>query len=259
VPTELVSRANRTYRTSSFAHDGMRHDVFAGGAGPPVILIHEAGGLDLTTLDIADRLWAEGFRILLPVIVGQPHPDGSGSSVFVNIAKLCVSREVFVLVTGRTSRIATWLRALAAKEKGSHPGVGVIGMCFSGGFALAAAVDGSVVAAVESQPAFPWPVLPGSGADLGLSKADLGCVRDRYRAGEFGLLATRYASDRASPGQRMERLRQEFGPDVVIEPIGTGHSVLAEAAHPTKANPVAIPALDATIALLKARLRPSSV
>ena len=259
MPTELVSRANRIYRATSFAHDGMRHDVFAGGAGPPVILIHEAGGLDLTTLDIADRLLAEGFRILLPVIVGQPHADGSGSSVFVNIAKLCVSREVFVLVTGRTSRIATWLRALAANEKGDHLGVGVIGMCFSGGFALAAAVDDSVVAAVESQPAFPWPVLPGSGTDLGLSNADLGCVRDRYRAGQFGLFATRYASDRASPSQRMDRIRQEFGPDVVVEPIGTGHSVLAEAAHPTKANPAAVPALDATIALLKARLQPASI
>lgn len=258
MPTELSSRANRSYRPTTFAHDGMRHDVYEGGFGPTVILIHEAGGLEHTTLDIADRLWAEGFRVLLPVLVGQPHPDGSGSSVVANLLKLCVSREVFVFLTGRTSRIATWLRALAAKEKGNHPGVGVIGMCFSGGFALAAAVDDAVIAAIGSQPALPWPLLPGSGADLGLSTGDLTCVRERYRDGKLGFLATRYTMDRGSPHARIQRIKTEFGTDVVIEPIGSGHSVLANAAHPTQPDPVAVPALEATIALLKARLQPAA-
>jgi len=258
IPTELVSRAGRTYLASTFAHDGMRHDVYKGGSGPTVILMHEAGGLEHTTLDIADRFWAEGFRVLLPVLVGRPHADGSGSSVVANLLKLCVSREVFVFLTGRTSRVATWLRALAAREKGDHPGVGVIGMCFSGGFALAAAVDESVIAAIGSQPALPWPLLPGSGADLGLSPADLTCVRERYRDGKFGFLATRYTMDRGSPGDRIQRIKTEFGTDVVIEPIGTGHSVLANAADPTKPDPVAVPALEATIALLNDRLRPAS-
>lgn len=258
VPSELVSRAGRTYQATTFAHDGMRHEIFEGGSGPTVILIHEAGGLEHTTLDIADRLWAEGFRVLLPVLVGRPHADGSGSSVVANLLKLCVSREVFVFLTGRTSRIATWLRALAAREKGDHPGVGVIGMCFSGGFALAAAVDDSVIAAIGSQPALPWPLLPGSGADLGLSPDDLACVRERYRDGKFGFLATRYSMDRGSPAARIGRIKTEIGTDVVIEPIGTAHSVLANAAHPTKPDPVAVPALEATIALLRERLRPAS-
>ena len=259
MPTDLTSNAGLTYRGASFAHDGMRHDVYGGGSGPTVIVIHEAGGLDLSTLDVADRLRAEGFRVLLPILVGRARTNGgSAGSAAVNLLKMCVSREVNVFLTGRTSRIATWLRALAAKAKGDHPGVGVIGMCFSGGFALAAAVDDAVIAAVASQPALPWPVLPGSGADLGLSKADLTCVRDRYRAGEFGFLATRYTLDRASPCQRIQRLKTEFGTDVVIEPIGTAHSVLAEAAHPTRPNPAAVPALTATIELLKRRLQPTS-
>jgi dienelactone hydrolase len=149
-------------------------------------------------------------------------------------------------------------RALAAREKGDHPGIGVIGMCFSGGFALAAAVDESVIAAIGSQPALPWPLLPGSGADLGLSPADLACVRERYRHGKFGFLATRYSMDRGSPRARIQRLKTEFGTDVVIEPIGTAHSVLANAAHPTDPDPVAVPALEATIALLKERLQPTA-
>lgn len=255
MPTNLVSRAGHTYRAFSFAHEDIRHDVYDGGSGPVVILIHEAGGLDHSTLDIADRLWGEGFRLLLPVLVGRPHPDGSGGSVTLNLIKLCISREVFVFLTGRTSRIATWLRALAAEERGDHPGVGVIGMCFSGGFALAAAVDDSVIAAIASQPALPWPVLPGSGADLGLAPADVACLRDRHAAGKVGLLATRYTQDRGSPRQRIQRIQAEFGSAVVIEPIGTQHSVLARAADFSEPDPTAVPALTATIALLRERLR----
>jgi dienelactone hydrolase len=251
---ELTSRAGEIYGRRSFSHDGMRHDVYVGGGGPSVILIHEAGGLDLSTLDVADRIRGPGFRVLLPVLVGRPRRDGRGSSAAVNLLKLCVSREVHVFLTGRTSPIATWLRALAAKEVGDHPGVGIVGMCFSGGFALAAAVDQSIIAAVASQPGLPWPLLPGSGADLGLSRADVDCVRDRYRAGEFGFLAARYTGDRASSEARIERIKTEFGSDVVIEPIGTAHSVLARAAHPTAPDPAAVPALEATIALLRARL-----
>ena len=50
-----------------------------------------------------------------------------------------------------------YLRALARdlKEKTGGKGVGVIGQCFSGGFALAAAVDDSVLAPVLSQPSVP--------------------------------------------------------------------------------------------------------
>lgn len=257
VSTALVSNAGRTFTPRSFAHGSMRHDVYAGGAGPSVILIHEAGGLDLTTLDVADRICAEGFRVLLPILVGRPAAAGSGGSATVNLLKLCVSREVHVFLTGRTSPVATWLRALARDVKGEHAGVGVVGMCFSGGFAIAAAVDDAVTAAVASQPALPWPLLPGSGADLGLSRDDVACVRDRFRAGELGLLALRYTDDRASSRDRIERIKREFGPDVVIEPIGSAHSVLARAVHPAGPDPAAVPALEATIALLRERLAPA--
>jgi dienelactone hydrolase len=258
VPTDLTSNAGLIYRATAFAHDGMRHDVYRGGAGPSVILIHEAGGLDRSTLDVADRIRGAEFRVLLPALVGRPHSDGGGGSAAVNLLKLCVSREVHVFVTGRTSPIATWLRALAANEKGDHAGVGIVGMCFSGGFALAAAVDQSIVAAVASQPGLPWPLLPGSGSDLGLSPGDVACVRDRHRAGEFGFLAARYRDDRASAKARIERIKTEFGTDVVIEPIGRAHSVLANAAHPTHPDPEAVPALEATIDLLRNRLQPAS-
>lgn len=249
----ITSRAGNAYDGAPFEHAGMRHDVYRRGVGPPVILIHEAGGLDHSTLDIGDRLVDEGFRVLAPVIVGTPRPNGSGGSAMVNLLKLCVSREVHVFATGRTSPIAIWLRGLAAAEKGEHPGVGVIGMCFSGGFAIATAVDHAILAAVASQPALPWPILPGAKADLGLSPADVTCVRDRFKSGEFGLLAARYQNDRASAKARIERYKAEFGQDVVMEPFGSGHSVLANAAAPSP-DCNAEPVLTATIELLRARL-----
>lgn len=252
--SDLVSRGGLTYRWSSFEHDGMRHDVYVGGEGPPVILIHEAGGLDLSTLDVADRIRVERFRVLLPVLVGRPSGAASGGSAAVNLLRMCVSREVHVFLTGRTSPIARWLRALADAEKGDHRGVGIVGMCFSGGFAIAAATTDSVVAAVASQPALPWPLLPGSGADLGLDRKDVTCVVDRFRRGEVGVLALRYVDDRASSRDRIERIKREFGADVVIEPIGSAHSVLTRAADPIDPDPAAVPALAATIAMLKERL-----
>jgi dienelactone hydrolase len=159
----FISRNGHRYDGSPFRDrvGGKARDVYRRGTGPAVILIHEAGGLNHTTFDIADRLVAEGFKVLLPVIVGQPREDdGTKTSAGINLARLCISWQVHVFLTGRTSPVVRWLRALAAKERGDHPGVGIIGMCFSGGFALAAAVDDTVVAAIASQPALPWPLLP---------------------------------------------------------------------------------------------------
>ena len=249
---ELVSRLERPYRRETF----QGREIYVGGEGPTVILIHELGGLDLTTLDVADQLVDAGFRVVMPLIVGRAMGTGFRSSAVVNWARICISREVHVFVTGRTSPVATWLRALAQQEKGHHPGVGVIGMCFSGGFALATAVDESVIAAIASQPALPWPLLPGAGSDLGLSPDDVDCVRMRHKANEFGLLAARYTLDTKSSRDRIERYRTEFGQDVVMEPIGTEHSVLARASDPRGPDPIATPVLEASVALLRSRLLP---
>jgi dienelactone hydrolase len=254
----LVSRSGRTYDHGSFDHDGHDRPVYIGGEGPTVIVIHELAGLDLTTLDVADRLRDAGFRIVLPLLVGSTRPDPPAAAAIANWVRICISREVRVFVTGRTSPVASWLRALARRERGEGPGVGIVGMCFSGGFALATAVDDTVLAAVASQPALPWPLLPGSGRDLGLSPDDLTCVRTRFRDGELGVFAARYTEDRKSAKAKIERYREEFGDDVVFEPIGTAHSVLARAAHPTQPDPIAAPALERTIALLTARLIPGA-
>ena len=49
------------------------------------------------------------------------------------------------------------------------PGVGAVGMCFTGSFALAMMTEPAVVAPVLSQPSLPLPAGPGSAKRRGAS------------------------------------------------------------------------------------------
>lgn len=75
-----------------------------------------------------------------------------------SMSKLCVSKEFNRFAFREEAPIADWLRALArdAHRSCGGPGVGAIGMCFSGGFALAMMADESVIAPVLSQPSMPF-------------------------------------------------------------------------------------------------------
>ena len=72
---------------------------------------------------------------------------------------VCISREFRVLAVRQSSPITNWLRALCRSlhaELGGK-GVGAIGMCLTGNFALALMVDSAVMAPVLSQPSLPFP------------------------------------------------------------------------------------------------------
>ena len=58
---------------------------------------------------------------------------------------------------GRTSPVARWLRSLARELHAQlgGPGMGAVGMCFTGGFALAMLADAPIAAPVLAQPAAP--------------------------------------------------------------------------------------------------------
>jgi dienelactone hydrolase len=67
----------------------------------------------------------------------------------------CVSAEFRAFGAGGSSPVTRWLRALAnlAHSECGGPGVGAIGMCFSGNFALSMMLESSMLAPVLSQPA----------------------------------------------------------------------------------------------------------
>lgn len=190
--------------------------VWRRGAGPAVIVIHEMPGLHPLVIRFADRVAAAGMTVFLPSLFGEPGRDVTpGYSVGVMLGAICVSREFRVWATNRSSPIVDWLRALAAKAHAEcgGKGVGAIGMCFTGNFALAMMTEPAVVAPVMSQPSLPIPA--GSkkrSASIGLSSEEIACARRRFSDEDLTVMALRFRGDPFVPDARFETLRREFGP-----------------------------------------------
>jgi dienelactone hydrolase len=250
---------------STFTHDGRTHDVYRAGSGPAVIVIHELPGIHPGMVEFARRLIGEGYTVWLPSLFGRPGKPLTVAETVRSIAQVCVSRE-FTILADRTNRAEHWLRALAAKAHAEcgGPGVGAIGMCFTGGFALAMAVEPAVLAPVASQPGLPAPVTARQRAALGLDPVDLARIRERVKDG-LCVLGLRFSHDKGCPADRFETLRRTLGhafecieidssPGNPFDIRPRAHSVLTvdlvdQPGHPTRA------ALDRVIAFLGERLR----
>jgi len=218
-----------SWTQSSHTADGVTHPTYRKGTGPGVIVIHEIPGLTPEVIGFCEEVVAAGFTVVLPHLFGTPEAPMSAGAVGKVLPKLCVSREFTTMATGQTSPIATWLRSLARSLHADvgGPGVGALGMCFTGGFALAMMVDDSVAAPVLAQPSLPFAVGRRRAADLNLSPADLADVRARA-AGGCQVLGLRYRDD-AAVGTRFDTLTEEIGDAFIrVEFPGKGHSTLTE-------------------------------
>ena len=193
---------------------GRTHPVHAFGdaADPPVLVMHELFGLSPGNIAFAEHLAAAepGYRVYVPVLFGTP---GRSSYLGLLGSKICLRREFVIFRSGRSSPIVTWMRELIADVSRRHGGrdLGVIGMCFSGGFVLGMIADESVAIGIASQPSLPFPVLrslvPSVQRDLGLGPEDL----DAARTGSVPLTLLRYGDDWMCPRQRGEKAATMFG------------------------------------------------
>jgi dienelactone hydrolase len=203
-----------TYEVTIFEHKGRKHRVYRKGNGPVVLVLHEMPGLHPQVISFADRLVDAGYRVYLPHLFGRDGaevPGGLRGAMLMAAAglEICLAQQ-FRLFLDRTSPAVSWLRALAsAKRAESARGVGVVGMCITGGFALAMAVEEAVVAPVLSEPSLPVP-LGGSRAAIGIDDDDLKAVRERARKG-LGVLGLRFTEDFWCRCERFERLKRQFG------------------------------------------------
>jgi dienelactone hydrolase len=252
------------FDVTTFTHGGRTHEVYRAGAGPAVIVVHEMPGLHPGVTAFGQRLADAGFRVYLPSLFGRPGEPFAGREMRRSLWQVCVSRE-FVILADRTNPVVTWLRALAAQAHAEcgGPGVGAVGMCFTGGFALAMAVEPAVLAPVLSQPGLPAPLTGRKRAALGLDPADLAAVKARTGDG-LCVLGLRFSADRGSPAERFATLRRELGGNFEAVEIDSSpgnpdgirkgaHSVLTadlvdKPGHPTRA------ALDRVMAFLAERL-----
>lgn len=220
------------WERSPFTAQDLTRDVYRRGHGPVVVLVHEVPGITPSVLRFAEELVDAGFTVVMPSLVGEPGRAPSARYVAASLAKVCVAREFTTWAVGATSPIVAWLRALAKVVHGEVGGVGVgaVGMCFSGGFALGMMVDDIMVAPVLSQPSLPFAVGGRRGRDLGLSPDDRVVVAQRAAEG-CQVLGLRFAGDRLV-GDRFSELRDLLAGSFVAVELASSkpsdHSVLTE-------------------------------
>jgi len=255
------------FTRETFDADGKCRDIYRIGDGPAVIVISEIPGITPQVADFARKVATLGCTAVMPVLFGEPGKPASTAYTLNSLARVCISREFNKLATKHASPVTTWLRALAAAEheRCGGPGVGVVGMCFTGGFALAMMVDDVVVAPVLSQPSVPFPFGAKRKADLGISDADLARVKERVAAGSC-VLGLRFTGDPMAPGDRFETLRRELGDGFIGVELDSSkgnphghpsmaHSVLTEHLDDREGTPTR-DALDQVLAFFSARLHP---
>ncbi len=246
-------------------HAGVVRDVHVGGDGPAVVVMHEVPGLHPGVAAFARRLVGAGMSVYLPSLVGHAGAPITARYAARSVARACVAREFSTWATGTTSPIVGWLRGLArlAHAERGGPGVGALGMCLTGGFALAMMVDPTVVAPVLSQPSLPFPITAAHRRDLGVDRWTLACAVQRAHAG-VDVMGLRFSHDRLVPDARWAALHDALGDRFLAVEIDSGpgnphrigrraHSVLTgdlvdRPGHPTRL------ALDGVIEFLQIRL-----
>ncbi|HEY5875344.1 MAG TPA: dienelactone hydrolase family protein [Ilumatobacteraceae bacterium] len=260
------------FELTQFAHAGKERTVFRTGSGPAVIVIAEMPGITPKVAGFARRVAAIGCTAVMPHLFGNPGRDplaggrmrGAGY-LLSSFVPVCVSREFTTWATNRTSPVVEWLRALAGQEheRCGGPGVGAVGMCFTGGYALAMATHPSLLAPVLSQPSLPMAVTRAQRRSIDCSPADLEIVKQRCTGDGLSVLGLRFTSDRFVPDERFAYLREQLGtafvaveledaaanPDAPMKPhsVVTEH-LIDEPGQPTRA------ALDQVLDLFRSRL-----
>ena len=142
-----------------FEHDGKTKKVFRKGTGPGVVVIHEIPGITPKVADFAGIVSEHGFTVFMPDLFGTPGKPPSPLYVAAQIASVCISDEFNCIANRKSSPITQWLRALCRRvfDECKGRGVGAIGMCITGGFALSLMVDEFLMAPVLRQPSLPFP------------------------------------------------------------------------------------------------------
>ena len=125
------------------------------------------------------------------------------------IARACISREFRAFAANQSSPVIDWLRALAVH---AYPlcggrGVGAIGMCFTGNFALSLMLEPVVRAPVLSQPSLPL----FNRAGMHIAPSELAEVKARMDREDLTVLAYRFEGDPYCRAERFAAYQQALG------------------------------------------------
>jgi dienelactone hydrolase len=183
--------------------------VYVAGSGPAVIVMSEMPGIHPHVSRFARWVRDAGFTVWMPHLFGD---DGRPPTVLYGLrtmVRCCISREFRAFAADQSSPIVAWLRALAAH---AHPlcggrGVGAIGMCFTGNFALSMMLEPAVRAPVLSQPSLP--ILQRGG--MHIAPEELAQVRERLQREDLTVLAYRFAGDSFCRAERFAAYQEALG------------------------------------------------
>jgi dienelactone hydrolase len=262
-----------SFAKEHFAHGKFAHDVYRKGQGPAVLVIAEIPGISPQVLGLADEICDIGCTAVVPDLFGEAGREPTEGSelhqaryMLGTIGRICISREFTLFAAGRSAPVIDWLRALAAAEhrRCGGPGVGVVGLCFSGGFALAMAHDPLVLAPVLAEPSLPASLSRRHKRSIDCDPDKLQMVAQRCARDGLRVLGLRFHDDPLVPAERFAFLREQLGDGFVAvelaqthghpdSPMPKHHSVLTrdlidEPGEPTRA------ALDQVLDLFRAKL-----
>ncbi|MFQ3453942.1 dienelactone hydrolase family protein [Bradyrhizobium sp. UFLA01-814] len=252
--------------------EGVGKTVHVGGGGPAVIVMAEMPGISPHVARFARWVRDAGFTVYMPSLFGRDGAVASAEEGAAVFQRACVSAEFRAMAANQSSPVTQWLRALARFAHGEcgGPGVGAIGMCFTGNFALAMMLEPSMLAPVLSQPSLPL----NDPAGIEIAPEQVKAVRERLEREDLTVLAYRFEGDKFCMAQRFAAYREALGdrfigrvlPDSAanrdVPPffrnfVTTPHSVVTvhlidEAGQPT------IAARDEILAFFRQRLSPVS-
>jgi dienelactone hydrolase len=200
--------------------DGIEKKVYLMGQGPAVIVMTEMPGISPHVARFARWVRDAGFTVYMPSLFGR---DGAvpqaeeGAAVF---KRACVSAEFRAFASNASSPVTQWLRALArlAHEECGGPGVGAIGMCFTGNFALSMMMEPAMLAPVVCQPSLPL----DDPAGTNVAADELAAVRQRLEREDLSVMAYRFDGDRFCKAERFAAFSQALGERFVARVLPDG-------------------------------------
>ena len=183
--------------------------VFVAGTGPAVIVMTEMPGISPHVARFARWIRSAGFTVWMPSLFGHPGRPISTGYIISSIVQGCISAEFRAFAANASSPVTQWLRALAAHAHplGGGKGVGAIGMCFTGNFALSMMLEPAMLAPVLSQPSLPLAKAGG----MHIAPEELAAVKDRLAREDLTVRAYRFAGDSFCRAARFAAYQEALG------------------------------------------------
>jgi dienelactone hydrolase len=211
------------FSSEHFAFDGIAKRVYVAGTGPAVLVLTEMPGISPEVIRFARWVRDAGFTVWLPSLFGRDGVTESAEEAVAIFKRTCISAEFRALEAGGGTPIVSWLRQLAQVAHGrcGGPGVGAVGMCFTGNFAVSLILRSPMLAAVACQPTLPM----DDPAGMGLPDEEIKAIRERIDREDLRMQGYRFEGDRWCSAARFAAYQQAFGQrfEAIILPDSAAH------------------------------------